>query len=541
MALREVIRSLIAEIGVEGTEETQEALGAINKAMNQVATAAAAVVGGLVSVAGAATALAVTAGRNQEALEGQALVLGVTAESLTQARFAFEALTGQADLADQALGALRSQLRSIATGNREAAFSLANLGISLRALRDGDAVGVLRDLADRAKASGDNILFAGFMAKTFGDDLAAQLLPVLRQGRGEFLELVQEAEDLGLVMRDDLSRDAQKLSRDWRMLQRTLRALRDELGALLSPVVGKYVERVLDWIKANRELISQKMDEWVQRLSNIFENFGPIIGLVALAVGGLAAAFTALFAAVPLAPLIAIVANFTAMLAPFAALAIILDDIATHFRGGESALGLLIDTLREDFPDLAETIERAAGFVHLLVVALGKLADVLGTVVGLVARLKLRALLETLDGVAGALLSILDRGIIPSIAAQFDQFNESVLGLRTNLAGLLGFMNPTTLMEAFVPGGMPDREGIGTAAENISSSSPGSIARAVTSLLAGPLAAPQFAQAVSGLTTNNNTSNATFNQTFWVQGGEFDQVYDSVARQNAESLRGGRE
>jgi len=174
-----------------------------------------------------------------------------------------------------------------------------------------------------------------------------------------------------------------------------------KIGQDLLPEAKKIAMQILDWVNANKELLKQKVLQFVQALvkmsKNLFgviENVFLILKSLTLAFGGLEnvlmtliRAFSA-FIALKLAFYIgSLVTNIGMVIAAFAkmgaagmlaqaqmllipiaigaaiaAIALIIEDIISYFQGKDSIIGRLIQQMQKNFPAAVAFIKNLFGF-----------------------------------------------------------------------------------------------------------------------------------------------------------------------------------
>jgi hypothetical protein len=203
----------------------------------------------------------------------------------------------------------------------------------------------------------------------FGKSGAA-LIPTLQAGRDGLAELRQEARELGIVLDKDTIAAGDDLGDTWDKLKAAANGLRYSIGGPLLSGFKELLDSMVRWIKANRELIAQRLRSVMRGIAGAIKAVGVGLDLVwralnfviarwklfaALIVGSLAAiaianagaviSFIALGAAA-IGSAIAAAAAWVVAAAPFIALAALiaivllaLEDLWVFLHGGKSLIG----------------------------------------------------------------------------------------------------------------------------------------------------------------------------------------------------------
>ena len=306
------------------------------------------------------------------ALNDTSVALGVTTEALQELGYAAQlngsSLEGMAD----GLRKLSIHMEAAAEGGGEAAEVFRKLGVSVTEggkLRAADAV--LEDIAEKFKAMPDGARKVATAIDLFGKS-GASLIPTLTVGREEIVKLREEARGLGVVMSKELIESGDSLGDTWDKLKFAADGLRYAIASPLLEPINEAVKAVIDWVKANRMLIAQRMRVLFDAMGTAIKAFGRGLLLVGRAIGyvidhwklfavlilstlaaivlanaGAIISFLALQAAA-VASAVASAAAWAAAAAPILAIAALialvvlaLEDIWVFLHGGESLFGKL--------------------------------------------------------------------------------------------------------------------------------------------------------------------------------------------------------
>lgn len=168
-------------------------------------------------------------------------------------------------------------------------ISVKNADLSMRSIDDvfadyADLIMRLKDPQEKIRVS-----MAGF------GKAGADMIPMLSAGKQGLKDYAREAESLGLILDEDLLRNAEatgdKMDTLGKVISTTLTAAVIEL----SPMISEVLDQMLGWVKANRELINQKIPEYMNktadaigRIWGFLKNNEAVMefGLVGLVIGG---------------------------------------------------------------------------------------------------------------------------------------------------------------------------------------------------------------------------------------------------------------
>jgi hypothetical protein len=261
-------------------------------------------------------------------------------------------------------------MAAAASGSEEAAQTFRKLGVQITAngkLREADEV--FGDLAEKFKAMPDGARKVAAAVSLFGKS-GASLIPTLTIGREELEKTRKEARDLGIVLDKNVIPAADDLGDSWDKIKLAADGLRYAIAGPLLSGFKELLDSMVRWIKANRELIAQRLRSVMRGIAGAIKAVGVGLDLVwralnfviarwklfaALIVGSLAAiaianagaviSFIALGAAA-IGSAIAAAAAWVVAAAPFIALAALiaivllaLEDLWVFLHGGKSLIG----------------------------------------------------------------------------------------------------------------------------------------------------------------------------------------------------------
>lgn len=325
MADHDALREIAAVFGIEWEDERlQRGVQTINGAIGVVrqfagVVAGSAVVRGIVEFTDRFAEQANAVGDAAERY-------GLAADEMQGLSFAAENAGVNGEQFNAVLATLSRNASGAATGNATAAAAFQALGI-----RAADAHGQTRPLVDLLDDLGD-----GFdriddparrvaLAQQLLGEAGARLLPVLHAGAGGVAALREEFEGLGGAIDHDAIESAQRYRQAmlrWRVASDGVRA---QLANALLPVMTNVVG-------------------WVGQAVGTFNRLTQGTNVVRLAMAGMGAAGS-LAAARLLYAWLPVLRPFLGMAAVVAAVILVLDDLITLFRGGDSVIGRFLDSM----------------------------------------------------------------------------------------------------------------------------------------------------------------------------------------------------
>lgn len=295
--------------------------------------------------------------------------LNMTAEAVQELGYAAEASHVPAEALTGALTRMaRAMDQSAQKGKGPFANAMQKLGISMSdpEIKANNLDGVFSHIAENFSKLPPTANRAAIAMQLFGRT-GATMIPLLNKGAAGIRELREEAWDLGIVIETETAKQFEEWEEQLIRIKGAATGLRNDAVIALLPVLRELTDNLFTWIKANRELIKQRLAQImhvvvvvaealakaVAKLYEWFEKIAPIIGDVASAfsdllgtgseVGdGLTDIAIAVAAAWALAelPLIALAAGIAAII-------LIVDDLWSGMQGGDSVTKELLDSFEE--------------------------------------------------------------------------------------------------------------------------------------------------------------------------------------------------
>lgn len=319
----------------------------------------------IATVAGAVVAVSALTIASTKASDEQgkfAKEIGDTVENVSALDFAIRRVGGSSE-------GLQSSLKTLSIRAAEAARGVGS-GVEAFGLLGLSAT----DSNGRVKRSSDLILEVSSaiqgLDRTRQIELADKLglsdsLRLIQAGPSAIRELTQEAIALGVTTEEDarISAELQDSLTDlWSIMRQLARIISREVAPILTNVINLFT----DWWKVNRQLIEQNFGKWVDALTKAMKILLLITGLwIGLKLFNIVLALASAFRVTAVA---ALLLNGAIALLPLliagivVGLALLIEDAAVFFEGGESFIGSML----EKYPKFrSELLEVAAVFATI--------------------------------------------------------------------------------------------------------------------------------------------------------------------------------
>lgn len=373
MATGRVIRSLLVRLGVK---TDTKGLARFNKGLGSIKRGMAVVGAGAVVVSGAIVKMTLDAARAGDQLGKDAKRYDIAASSLQELAFV-------AERGGTSLGVLLKGLKKQSTfifelsrGTKTYTEIADQLNVSyadLKALKPEDQFTLM---ADRLGTLTDSTKQQAIASQLWGR-AGIELLSIINDEATSIADLRAEAQRIGFVMSDEMIAQSELLQDNILDNKLAFVGLRNTLSEVLLPEANRLLNWTKEMVVADKDLIKSKVAEWAEKIVDGVQDlwqwfkrvddfvqkniggWGPILKVV-LAIMGVIALVTIaapfITAAAGIASMIA--AGTTAVLViggmllvalglaeAFTASFLVVDDIMTFLRGGDSVLGRWVDKI----------------------------------------------------------------------------------------------------------------------------------------------------------------------------------------------------
>lgn len=339
-----VIDELLVALGFDyDPKELNQFKKDLGKTASVVKDLAKAAIAGAAAITGMAAA-STAASDEQGKLADQ---IGESVEMVDALQFALVRSGGSADGMSSSLIDLSKRASEAARGIGEGVVAFGMLGVSVT-----DSQGDIRNTSELLK---DISRSMQGLDKAQQIELAEKLglgssIRLLQQGPEAINALVMEAKALGVTTAEDAAIAAEfqdSLADVWQVTKQIARTLTRELG----PIIRDNTQDLLEWWKLNRDIIEQKLPEWIEKGAQALRLLSVATG--AFLAFRLVGHITSLIASLKGATLATLGMNAAALILPAllfigaTAFMGLVQDAKVFFEGGDSVMGDMIDRFPE--------------------------------------------------------------------------------------------------------------------------------------------------------------------------------------------------
>jgi TP901 family phage tail tape measure protein len=381
--VRELVTSWGFDIDEKPLKELDKSIKNIKSTLTHIGIAAGAAVAGIFGI------VETTASAGEEAAK-TAQKIGMQTGALQELQYA--AHMADVDQGELTIGLkfLSSNMYDASKGTGEAGKKFSALGIQFKST-DGKLRPVndtLMSIADKFAVMPDGAEKTAMAVDLFGRS-GINMIPLLNKGSASIAQISAEARKFGLVLDESAIKQGEEFMDGMKRLKGALGGIKNEIGTALLPAINDLMGKMLDWISANKKVISENLKRFLSEiikllgslvsfgkvvyktLSGLAQAFGGVekaltfaikailifmgirlaysFGAIIYQIVNTVAAFTALGNAALLAQL-KIIAIPAAIAAAIGLVYLLLDDLVAYFQGRDSLFGRAMDQIKERFP-----------------------------------------------------------------------------------------------------------------------------------------------------------------------------------------------
>ena len=270
------VRELLIKFGVK---TDRAALDRFTRRLERARNVAIGVAAGVVTM-GAALVHATTRTAEQgDRAAKLAEQLGMSAESVQELDHALRLHGTTFEQVRPGMQQFNRLLDEAAQGSDTASRALRRGGVDLSAYGDrlptlDEALG---DIAARFATMTDETERNAVAQRLFGEE-GGRLVPLLARGREGIAELRAEAHRLGVVLSNEDAAAAEEFGDTMLRARQIVTGFRNQAGLALMPVLTDLVERFGEWVENNRDLIRQRIRQFMEGLIRTVEDMARTIG-----------------------------------------------------------------------------------------------------------------------------------------------------------------------------------------------------------------------------------------------------------------------
>lgn len=195
---------------------------------------------------------------------------GLTVEAYQRLAYAAELADVSSEQLDIGMFKLSKSLADAAEGGKDTSQAFKKLGVNVKdssgKLISGEEA--LIKIADAAAKMPDGTEKIALLSQVLGKS-AQTYIPLINGGGQAIRELGDELEAFGGVITGDVAKASEEMNDNLTRIfgrRGVVASVKNAIGAQLIPLIRDLTASFLNWAKANREVIRQKIKEWADNL-----------------------------------------------------------------------------------------------------------------------------------------------------------------------------------------------------------------------------------------------------------------------------------
>lgn len=278
MMLSWVMRGRLDRSLIKSARETAKHIDSIKKSASSLGKQFSALSGPLRSVktamigsvAGAIPALMLIAKNTADAgnnIDKMSQKLGLSAQTMSGWVHAANMSCVSTEAFGTNLLKLNRQISAAATGNKSAQLAFKRAGVNIRdsagELKTADQI--MLEMSDTFKKMPEGIYKSDLAMAVFGKS-GADMLPLLQGGSESIKKLISQADELGTTFTDADAAASAEFCDNLDLLKKSIVGVKNTIGKQLIPIISPLLKSFAQWISANRQLISTKLTDWLNKI-----------------------------------------------------------------------------------------------------------------------------------------------------------------------------------------------------------------------------------------------------------------------------------
>lgn len=264
-----VVSELFAKLGLAVDEASfrkgEVVLGGLRTALGALGLSVGAAASGI-------AAMVVKTSQAGDAAVKASARLGITTDAVQELGYAAGLSGSSFEELEGGLARLARTTTAAVGGSKEAKKAFDSVGVSAT---DGAGKArpldeLLGDLADKFAGMEDGTKKAALAQEFFGRG-GARLIPLLNEGREGLSALRQEARALGIVLDSETSAASVEFADNLDRAKAGVRGLTYAIAGQLIKHFDEATKRFVEWVKANREWIAERVHEAIELFSNAWK------------------------------------------------------------------------------------------------------------------------------------------------------------------------------------------------------------------------------------------------------------------------------
>lgn len=164
---------------------------------------------------------------------------------------------------------LNKTLSSAAQGNQQALLVFKRAGVSIY-----DASGKIKTADEIMLSASDTFakmpegIYKSSLAMAMFGNNGNKMVSLMQGGSGAIKDLAQEARELGITFNQADANAGADFNDSLSILKKSIQGVSFSIGKQLYPLITPLVKSISQWVKENRELISSKVAEWIEKFKS---------------------------------------------------------------------------------------------------------------------------------------------------------------------------------------------------------------------------------------------------------------------------------
>jgi hypothetical protein len=224
---------------------------------------------GGVAALGAVAGTVAIASKIRAEMDRAAKSANLTVEEFSRLKHAARLSGTSIEVVEKSSSLLQKNL-SKAKPSPEFESGLKALGLGIKDLDKLSPEQRLQAIADGMQNIQDDTLKTEVATRLFGE-AGAGLVPMLQNGGAAIRTMGDEAAELGLVFSAEAAAGAERFGDAQQKLGDAVKGTLMEAFASIVPLLAEVTEGMVEWVKANREIVSGKLQAGIQSLVKVFQ------------------------------------------------------------------------------------------------------------------------------------------------------------------------------------------------------------------------------------------------------------------------------
>ena len=268
------VKELVVKLGFKADDK---ALKSFEKSFKSLRKTALWVGAGVAAAVTGLVAITKNVANIGDALAEDSQKLGITVEALQKLRYSAElAGVGQEEL-NSAFFKFTRVLSEAKTGSKSARDAFRKLKLDPKKFKTSEeAVLGISDAFNKMPAG----IQKTALAQEFFGRSGAQLIPFLNQGSKTIKEMGDEFESFGGVISASSANLGDDFNDNLAKVEKIFGGIKNAIGQAFLPIFNDLVQKFIEYLKVNKELIKAKLDKFIKGLVKAFQALLKFLGKV---------------------------------------------------------------------------------------------------------------------------------------------------------------------------------------------------------------------------------------------------------------------